>query len=67
MARCRDQGDLKDEGGFGPSSIRQDIQKSAMTMPVSASIPNQYGFETPMAGRKRGGFVTGKDFPCLLA
>jgi hypothetical protein len=53
--------------GVSPSSIRQDIQKSAMTVPVVASIPNQYGFETPMAGRKRGDFVTGEDLPCLLA
>ena len=44
--------------GFRLSSIRQDVQKSAMTVPVVASIPNQSGFETPMAGRCRP-FVTG--------
>jgi len=34
--------------GFRVSSIRQDIQKSAMTVPVVAPIPNQFGFEPPM-------------------
>ena len=34
--------------GFRLSSIRQDVQKSAMTVPVVASIRNQFGFEPPM-------------------
>ena len=34
--------------GFRLSSIRQGVQKSAMTVPVPASISNQFGFEPPM-------------------
>jgi len=27
-SRCRDEADLRDEGGFSPSSARQDIQEA---------------------------------------